>query len=85
MSVGVIIAAGIIYVKPEYWWCDPICTYLFSVIVMYTTIPLVKECIYVLMESTPHNIDVVKLENRIREVGGQEVEDVHDLHVWTLS
>ena len=58
MSVGVIIAAAIIYLKPEYKIADPICTYLFSVIVCFTTVPVFKECIFVLLEGTPESIDI---------------------------
>jgi solute carrier family 30 (zinc transporter), member 2 len=58
MSVGVIIAAFIIYLKPEYKIVDPICTYLFSVIVCFTTIPVFKECIFVLLEGTPGSINI---------------------------
>ena len=36
-SVGVIIAAVIIYFRPEAWMCDPICTYIFALIVLWTT------------------------------------------------
>lgn len=46
MSVGVIIAAFFIYMSDNrLWYFDPLCTYLFSVIVMCTTIPIVKNCI----------------------------------------
>ena len=58
MSVGVIIAAIIIYYFPSMWYADPICTYLFSIIVMFTTIPIVKSCIRILMEGTPSNINL---------------------------
>jgi zinc transporter 2 len=57
MSVGVIVAAVIIYFWPSAKIADPICTYLFSVIVAFTSFPVVKECIKVLMEGTPHTID----------------------------
>ena len=36
-SVGVIIAATIIFFWPEFWWVDPICTYFFAIIVLWTT------------------------------------------------
>ncbi len=36
-SVGVILAATIIYIYPEYWYADPICTYFFALIVLWTT------------------------------------------------
>jgi len=49
-SIGVISAAIIIYVKPEYKIADPICTYIFSVLVMMTTVPIFKDCIKMIME-----------------------------------
>lgn len=58
MSVGVIIAAIIIYIKPELRIVDPICTYLFSIIVCFTTVPVFRECIFVLLEGTPASINI---------------------------
>jgi solute carrier family 30 (zinc transporter), member 2 len=65
MSVGVIIAATIIYFKPEAWMCDPICTYIFAIIVMCTTMPVTRKCIRVLMEGTPDRFDSKGLLNDI--------------------
>jgi Co/Zn/Cd efflux system component len=70
MSVGVIIAAIIIYFKPEFEIVDPLCTYLFSVIICFTTTPIFKECIFVLLEGTPSSIDIEKLEEDILNVAG---------------
>ena len=36
--------------KPEYNLADPICTFVFSALVMATTVPIVKDIYYVLME-----------------------------------
>ena len=58
MSVGVVIASIIIYINPAWKIADPLCTYLFSIIICCTTIPVFKECIYVLLEATPDSIDV---------------------------
>ena len=55
MSVGVIIAATIIFFDENLWWVDPICTYVFSIIVVFTTIPIFKSCIKVKMEGTPRS------------------------------
>ena len=52
-SAGVIIAAVIIYVKPDWEIADPICTFLFSILVMITTIPIFIDCMRFLMESSP--------------------------------
>jgi cation diffusion facilitator family transporter len=59
-SVGVVIASIIIYIKPEWSIADPICTFIFTFLVLFTTIPIFKDCIIVLMEASPKEIDVAK-------------------------
>ena len=58
MSVGVIIAATIIYFEPKWKIADPLCTYLFSFIVCITVYPTLKSCMGVLMEVAPAECDV---------------------------
>lgn len=83
MSCGVILAAVIIYIWPQAKIADPICTYLFSVIVGFTSFPVVKECIKVLMEGTPNELDVADLKSDIYNTEG--VEEMHDFHSWAIS
>ena len=82
MSVGVIIAAIIIYYFPSLWYADPICTYVFSVIVFVTTVPIIKNCMSIIMEGTPKNIDIEELTNDIQKLDPEAIKDVHDIHVW---
>lgn len=49
-SVGVLLAAAIIHFWPEYKVADPICTFLFSALVLGTTFPVTKDVFRVLME-----------------------------------
>jgi len=42
LSLGVCIAGLIIYLKPEYWIADPICTYVFSILVLFTVKPILS-------------------------------------------
>uniref|UniRef100_A0A3Q1GKL3 Probable proton-coupled zinc antiporter SLC30A3 n=1 Tax=Acanthochromis polyacanthus TaxID=80966 RepID=A0A3Q1GKL3_9TELE len=51
-SVGVMVAAIIIYFRPEYKVADPICTFLFSVFVLCTTITILRDVFRILMEGT---------------------------------
>ena len=51
-SVGVTIAGALIWAKPEWRIADPICTFLFSVIVILTTVPIARDCFKMLMESS---------------------------------
>lgn len=46
-SIGVFCAAIIIYFKPTWQLADPICTFLFSIIVLYTTVTILKDAILV--------------------------------------
>ena len=82
-SAGVIIAAIIIYIKPEWTIADPICTFLFSILVMFTTVPIFKDCMRILMESAPDDIDTVEVFTALRDLDC--VDEVHDFHLWALS
>lgn len=62
---------------------DPICTFLFSIIVIFTTVNVSKDCISVLMEGVPEEVDMESLENDIKQIEG--VISIHDIHVWALS
>lgn len=46
-SLGVFIAALVIYFKPEWNIIDPICTFLFSILVLGTTIAIMKDALLV--------------------------------------
>lgn len=58
-------AAIIIYVKPTWTIADPICTFLFSVLVLMTTIPIFIDVIGILMETAPDDVEVVDLFNAL--------------------
>lgn len=77
------IAGIIIYNKPEYSIADPICTFIFSIIVVFTTIRILKECLSVLMEGSPLDFDVETLKIDLKSVFG--ALEIHNLHVWSLS
>ncbi|NWW91476.1 ZNT8 protein, partial [Rhynochetos jubatus] len=49
-SVSVLISALIIFFKPEYKIADPICTFVFSIFVLATTITILRDILTVLME-----------------------------------
>ena len=82
-NVGVLIAGIIICIFHHASIVDPICTYIFSIIVIFTTIHILKDCMTVLMERVPKEIDLNKIESDLKKIKG--VNDVHDLHVWSLS
>ncbi|KAI3469062.1 hypothetical protein Pfo_025725 [Paulownia fortunei] len=82
-SIGVMIGGAIIWYKPEWKIIDLICTLIFSIIVLGTTIRMLRNILEVLMESTPREIDATSLEKGLCEM--EEVVAVHELHIWAIT
>ncbi|XP_050385720.1 metal tolerance protein 1-like [Argentina anserina] len=82
-SIGVMIGGAIIWYKPEWKIVDLICTLIFSVIVLGTTVRMMRNILDVLMESTPREIDAAKLEKGLLEM--EEVVEIHELHIWAIT
>ncbi|XP_075552620.1 proton-coupled zinc antiporter SLC30A2-like isoform X2 [Dermacentor variabilis] len=82
-SVGVLVAAIVIYFCPSCGVVDPVCTLMFSVIVLVTTLAILREALNVLMEGIPHSVDYHQVKRLLLSVDG--VARVHDLHIWALS
>uniref|UniRef100_A0AAV2KBH5 Probable proton-coupled zinc antiporter SLC30A3 n=1 Tax=Knipowitschia caucasica TaxID=637954 RepID=A0AAV2KBH5_KNICA len=82
-SVGVLVAALIIYLRPEYKVADPICTFLFSAFVLCTTITILRDVIRILMEGCPKEIQFRSVKEVLLSVTA--VKSVHSLNLWSLS
>jgi len=82
-SLGVLCAAFVIYFKPEYKIADPICTFLFSVLVLFTTITILRDTISVIMEGTPTGVKYETVKEKLLEI--PNVTAVHDLRIWSLT
>ncbi|KAG1963512.1 zinc transporter 2 [Pimephales promelas] len=82
-SFGVMVAAIIIFFRPEYKIADPICTFLFSVFVLGTTITILRDVFRILMEGVPKGIEF----NSVKEVllSLKSVKAMHSLHLWALT
>ncbi|XP_055732008.1 proton-coupled zinc antiporter SLC30A8-like isoform X1 [Salvelinus fontinalis] len=82
-SISVLVSAIIIFFKPEYKIADPICTFLFSIFVLGTTITILRDILIVLMEGTPAGVKHGEVRDRLLAVKG--VKSVHSLHIWALT
>uniref|UniRef100_A0A8C3T3M6 Proton-coupled zinc antiporter SLC30A8 n=1 Tax=Chelydra serpentina TaxID=8475 RepID=A0A8C3T3M6_CHESE len=82
-SISVLISALIIFFKPEYKIADPVCTFVFSIFVLATTITILRDILLVLMEGTPKGFNYDAVRERILAVN--KVESVHNLHLWSLT
>jgi len=82
-NLGVVVAGIIIWARPDWQVVDPLVTLVFSGIVLYTTVGLIKRTGHILLEGVPDSIDVLALQDALRGLDG--VADVHDVHVWELT
>ncbi|XP_032808530.2 proton-coupled zinc antiporter SLC30A2-like [Petromyzon marinus] len=82
-SIGVLVAACIIFFKPEYKLVDPICTFIFSLFVLVTTITILRDVLQVLMEGVPLGERFDDVQGSLLSMPG--VQAVHDLHLWSLT
>ncbi|NXX10269.1 ZNT3 protein, partial [Podargus strigoides] len=82
-SVGVLVAATIIYFKPQCKIADPISTLFFSVFVLGSTFTILRDVFRVLMEGAPRGIEFEAVKEALLGVSG--VRGAHDLHLWALT
>jgi len=82
-NAGVMIAAGVLWADSRYTWVDPLCTFIFSILVVFTTVRITKQCVAILMERAPDRVDSDKLEVELKGLRG--VRNVSDVHVWSVG
>ncbi|KHJ75868.1 metal tolerance protein 1 domain protein, partial [Oesophagostomum dentatum] len=81
-SIGVLIASLVIKFT-GYEIADPICTFFFSIIVLFTTITVLRDIFFVLMEATPRHMNFTAVKEDLAAL--ENVQSVHDLHMWSLN
>ncbi|MFE0423744.1 cation diffusion facilitator family transporter [Streptomyces sp. NPDC058953] len=81
-SVAVLVSAVII-LTTGWQAADPIASLLIGMMIVPRTVKLLRETVNVLLESAPKDVDMAEVRRHILELPG--VEDVHDLHAWTIT
>lgn len=81
-SIGVIIG-GIIILFTGWFLVDPIISVLIGIIIILAAWRILKEGLIVLLEATPHQVDVTRMIKTLSRING--VRGVHDVHVWSIS
>ena len=81
-SLGAIIA-GILMQAFSWYFADPIMSFLVVILILKSAWGVVAQSFHILMEGTPITIDKKKVEEALLEI--PEVQNVHDLHIWTIT
>ena len=80
-SVGVILAAMIIWLTG--WnWLDPLMSVFIGILIVVSSWRVLKSSLHILIEGVPEHLSMEKIGQSMASVSG--VQDVHDLHVWSI-
>ena len=81
-SIGVIAGAVIMMILNNFI-VDVIVSVCIAIIILRSGIVLCKKCMHIFMEGTPEEIKTSEVTNEMLSM--EEIVDVHDLHIWTLT
>jgi cobalt-zinc-cadmium efflux system protein len=81
-SVGAMVAAGII-ILTGWRYADPLISVLIGILVLGSSWKLLRDSVNILLERPPRELDANEVGNKM--VGVKGVEEVHDLHIWTIT
>lgn len=81
-SIGAL-AAGTLILTKGWMLADPIISIVIALLILVGAWRLVREAADVLLEGAPREMDVEGLVDDLRAIEG--LEELHDIHVWTLT
>ncbi|MEU3932534.1 cation diffusion facilitator family transporter [Streptomyces sp. NPDC029044] len=81
-SVTVIVSSVVIMLT-GWQAADPIASLVIALMIAPRTWKLLRETLSVLLETAPKGVDMAEVRSHILATDG--VEDVHDLHAWTIT
>jgi cobalt-zinc-cadmium efflux system protein len=81
-SIAALIAGAVIYFTG--WLpADPILSLVIAVLILVSTLGLLRDALHLLMEGVPEEIALDAVAQALLSLPG--VRSVHDLHVWTIA
>jgi len=81
-SLAVIVGAVLIWFY-HVLWVDAVVTIIIGFYLLIHTWKLLKESVTILMQMTPAEIDITKIEKRLQQIEG--LKNIHHIHVWNLT
>ena len=82
VSLGVVVAGGVI-ILTGWNWLDPTVSLAISAVIVWGTWGLLREAVNHSLDAVPSEIDPKDVSNYLSGLPG--VDAIHDLHVWAMS
>jgi cobalt-zinc-cadmium efflux system protein len=81
-NIAIIVGAIFIRMTGAHW-IDPLLGLAIGILVLWSSIGVLRESSHLLLEGRPHDLQVEEVARAILTVEG--VEEVHDVHLWSLG
>lgn len=78
-----VVVAGFAILMTGQEWIDPVMGLLVAVVILWSSIGLLKESVWMSLAGVPKGIELDEVERQIATIDG--IDEVHDLHVWPIS
>ena len=83
LSSLAVLLAGVVVKYTGWTLADPVVSVLIALFILYSSWGIIGDATNILLEGAPKDLDVEALVAGMRAV--PPVQDVHDLHVWTVG
>ena len=83
LSTAAVIVGGAVILLTGRAWMDPALSLGIAALILWSSWAIVRETLNILLEGTPRGISLANIRATLMAIDG--VEDVHDLHVWSLG
>jgi cobalt-zinc-cadmium efflux system protein len=78
-----VVFSGFVILWTGQRWVDPLMSLAVAITILWGSIGLLKESVWMSLAGVPAGIDADQVETALAELDG--VEAIHDLHIWPLS
>jgi len=83
LSTAAVIVGGVAILMTGATWVDPALSLGIAALILWSSMEIVRETLNILLEGTPRGLSLGDIRETLEKIDG--VEDVHDLHVWSLG
>lgn len=83
LSTAAVIVGGAVILLTGRTWIDPALSLGIAALILWSSWDIIRETLNILLEGTPRGISLLEIRATLAAIEG--VEDVHDLHVWSLG
>src|SRR5437667_1792207 len=83
VSTAAVIAGGWAILATGQFWIDSALSLAIAAVILWSAFGIIRETLNILLEGTPRGMDLDRIRLAICGIDG--VNDVHDLHVWSIG